>query len=203
MFVLFLAIAIILKLFNPRIMGVIGESTVKSQLGKLDKTRYEAVHDVMVEASPGKTSQIDHVVFSPFGIFVIETKNYSGWIFGKETDRMWTQKIYKSSKRFYNPVIQNKGHVKALQAVLGLPADYFISIVAFGGGAELKKVQTTTAVIPIRRLVSHITDYTELKLSPADVQKYAKTITAINIKDSSKRQAHVQRARTAKAGVKR
>ena len=76
--------------------------------------------------------QIDHVVVSIYGIFVIETKNYSGWIFGDENSQYWAQVIYKTKNRFYNPILQNRGHIKALQ---GLLQDYshirYIPIVVF------------------------------------------------------------------------
>lgn len=56
---------------------------------------------------------IDHVVISKYGVFVIETKNYRGWIIGNEKSEYWTQVIYKRKERLYNPIKQNYGHIKA------------------------------------------------------------------------------------------
>lgn len=56
----------------------------------------------------GTISQIDHLVVSNYGIFVIETKNYKGWILGNEDSQNWTQVIYKYKNKFYNPVLQNR-----------------------------------------------------------------------------------------------
>jgi restriction system protein len=78
------------------------------------------------------------VVVSPFGIFVIETKNYRGWIFGSEKQRQWTQQIYRSKHKFQNPLHQNKLHVKALMQFLNLPEDHFHSVVLFIGNTEFK-----------------------------------------------------------------
>ena len=47
------------------------------------------------------------------GIFVIESKNYSGWIFGNERDKKWTQVLANGDKNyFFNPILQNKIHIK-------------------------------------------------------------------------------------------
>jgi hypothetical protein len=72
------------------------------------------------------------------GIFVIESKDYSGWIFGGPEQSQWTQVIYKVKNRFKNPVHQNYGHVKALQSLFSLPEDNFMSVVVFTGNAEFK-----------------------------------------------------------------
>ena len=63
--------------------------------------------------------QIDHVVVSRKGIFVLETKNYTGWIFGNENSQNWTQVIYKRKEKFYNPIWQNFDHIQALKEFLG------------------------------------------------------------------------------------
>jgi hypothetical protein len=65
-----------------------------------------------------KTTQIDHIVVSNYGIFVIETKNYKGWIMGNEYDEYWRQVIYKRKEKLYNPIKQNYGHILALKGVL-------------------------------------------------------------------------------------
>ena len=84
------------------------------------------------------TTQIDHVLVADTGIFVIETKHYSGWIFGDPQDRQWTQSIYRKKSRFQNPLYQNYGHVKALQSLFDLPAEHFHSVVVFTSDAVFK-----------------------------------------------------------------
>ena len=66
----------------------------------------------------GATTQIDHLLLSPYGIFVIETKNYKGWIFASARQKQWTQKIYKNSYTFQNPIHQNYKHIKVLEQLL-------------------------------------------------------------------------------------
>lgn len=108
-------------------------------LRKLDPAQYRVFHDLYLpHPSEEGTTQIDHVVVSPFGIFVIETKNYRGWIFGSEKQAQWTQQIFRKKHKFQNPLHQNKLHVKALMLFLNLPEDHFQSVVLFIGNTEFK-----------------------------------------------------------------
>lgn len=82
--------------------------------------------------------QSPSVVVSPFGLFIIETKNMTGWIFGSEKQAEWTQKIFRKHSRFQNPLRQNHKHVKAVEELLNVSPDTLHSIVAFVGSAEPK-----------------------------------------------------------------
>ncbi len=86
-----------------------------------------------------ETTQIDHVLVSRFGIFVIETKDYKGWIFAGPGDRYWTQVLHRAKFKFQNPIRQNHRHVRAIQELLEfLPADVVRPVVVFTGDAEFK-----------------------------------------------------------------
>jgi restriction system protein len=87
---------------------------------------------------PNGTTQVDHVLVASTGIFVIETKHYTGWIFGGERQAEWTQVIFKKKSRFQNPIRQNYAHVRTLQELLKLPDSAFFPIVVFTGDAEFK-----------------------------------------------------------------
>lgn len=103
----------------------------------LDSKVYRRIHNVIIEDQRGST-QIDHVIVSRYGLFVIEMKNMSGWIFGNESDKQWTQKFYRRSFKFQNPIRQNFRHCKALAETLEVSSDNIHSIVYFGLDAELK-----------------------------------------------------------------
>lgn len=104
----------------------------------LDGTVYRSVNNVTLEANNG-TTQIDHVIVSRFGIFVVEAKNYQGWIFGGENQAEWTQSLPGGKKfRFQNPLRQNYRHIKVLSEFLGLPEDRFHSVVMFWGESQFK-----------------------------------------------------------------
>src|SRR6202040_2498129 len=90
------------------------------------------LNDVTIETDRG-TAQIDHILVADTGIFIIETKHYSGWIFGSPSDTHWTQVIFKRKSRFMNPIHQNYCHVKALQDLFTLPESAFIPLVVFTG----------------------------------------------------------------------
>ncbi len=103
----------------------------------LDKKQYHLIKNVTLPTEDG-TTQIDHIVVSIFGVFVIETKNMKGWIFGGPNQRTWTQKIYKHSNKFQNPLHQNYKHVKTLESLLGLGEQQIYSVIVFIGDSIFK-----------------------------------------------------------------
>lgn len=105
------------------------------------------------------TTQIDHVLISRYGIFVIETKGYKGWIYGNPADRQWTQVLYRARFRFGNPIRQSAGHVAALRSLFNLDADVFHSIVVFCGQARFK-TELPANVIHYGDLVRYIRSFT-------------------------------------------
>jgi hypothetical protein len=104
---------------------------------RLDASVYRRVHNVIVPASNG-TTQIDHLLVSRFGIFVIETKNMQGWIFGSERDAQWTQVLGRNKYRFQNPLRQNYRHTRCLAEHLHLDESLFHSVVFFIGECRFK-----------------------------------------------------------------
>lgn len=134
------AFVVVFKILrSPTFKGWFGEAAVRRGLKRLDPAIYQSYHDLYLPRPDGKgTAQIDHTIVSPFGIFVVETKNYRGWIFGSEKDSKWTQKIYKRKEQFQNPLRQNHLHIRALEQFLGLPQDRFHSVVFFIGDTTFK-----------------------------------------------------------------
>lgn len=124
---------------SPWFKGKFGEFLVNlSARFFLDKSRYHLIKNVTLPTEGGGTTQIDHILVSEFGVFVVETKNMKGWIFGGPRQRFWTQKIFHSSYRFQNPLHQNYKHIKTLQASLGLGDHQMHSVVAFVGNSTFK-----------------------------------------------------------------
>jgi hypothetical protein len=109
----------------------------------------------------GGTTQIDHILVSTKGVFVIETKHYSGWIFAGEKSPYWTQVIYKFRNKFNNPIHQNYRHVKALRELLDfVPKEQIHSIVVFTGDAVFKN-QIPNGVVYSSGLAEHINTFKE------------------------------------------
>lgn len=118
--------------------GLIGEFMVNVYAKlMLDKTQYHLIKNVTLPTQDGST-QIDHIILSVYGLFVVETKNMKGWIFGHPEQKRWTQKIYKHSSQFQNPLHQNYKHVKTLQSLLGVSDEKIFSLIVFVGEAKLK-----------------------------------------------------------------
>lgn len=103
----------------------------------LDSSVYRRFHDLILPSLNG-TTQVDHVIVSCYGIFVVETKNYQGWIFGSAEQKKWTQVVYGNKYSFQNPLHQNYRHIKSLERFLGLPSEKFISVVFFIGECTFK-----------------------------------------------------------------
>ncbi len=123
---------------SPWFKGLTGEFIV-NVLSKflLDKNEYYIIKNVTLPTKNG-TTQIDHIIVSVYGVFVVEIKNLEGWIFGRPHDAMWTQKIYKHSDKFQNPLHQNHKHVKTLQQLLFLNDEQIHSLVVFVGDSTFK-----------------------------------------------------------------
>lgn len=101
-------------------------------------------HDLYVERCRGQYSQIDAVVVTRVGIIVFEVKDYSGWIFGNGYQNYWTQVLAygKEKHKFYNPILQNKGHIQTLKKKLSDVGDVpFYSVVVFYGECTLMNVR--------------------------------------------------------------
>jgi hypothetical protein len=105
--------------------------------GVASDPHYHHFRNIILPTSRG-TSEIDHLIVSPFGLFVIENKNRSGWIFGGEYDERWTAVHFKKKYQFQNPIHQNFGHLKALEEVLGIDASKMHGAVVFRGRFQFK-----------------------------------------------------------------
>ncbi|NWB89221.1 nuclease-related domain-containing protein [Pseudomonas gingeri] len=152
----------------PWVKGQIGELLVRLFAHwQLDKQTYRRLHNVTL-STPDGTTQIDHVFLSPYGIFVLETKNMRGWIFGSEQQPQWTQKLYKRTFKFQNPLRQNYKHLKALEATLGVSAAHLHSVITFIGGSTFK-TQMPTNVTQGIGFIRYIKSFQQRVFSEAEV----------------------------------
>lgn len=129
-----------IKVFKPFLKGKIGEFAVAAHVKLYLKGDYILLNDLTLPDIESGTMQIDHILLSPYGIFVIETKNYKGWIFGTERQKQWTQKIYKQSFKFQNPIQQNYKHMKVLEKILAdiLDKEFIHTVIVFMPEAVFK-----------------------------------------------------------------
>lgn len=213
LFIGFIVISIILAYLNsPSVKGRRGELHVGNQLVTLPN-EYIVLNDVVLPTRRG-TTQIDHIVVSPYGIFGIETKNYRGEIYGDDTREKWTQMIitdvtyrkswktytYVTKSHFYNPVKQSLGHIYSLKDCLNdfgyIP---MIPVVVFAGEAILSNVNSKYPVVYIENLVSTIRCYDKRYLSGEQVSEIVRRISSINVRETVKNKDHIQNIRNAVA----
>lgn len=116
---------------SPKTKGAIGELRVKLSLGGDIPNEKYVINDLLLSID-NKSYQIDHILIRQTGVFVIETKNYTGQIYGQDSQKEWTQVLAYGRKkhRFYNPILQNKTHIYALSKIIG-KKDCFVSIIVF------------------------------------------------------------------------
>lgn len=180
---------LILKKYYPKFRGFMGEFWVKIELNKLTKNKYIVLNNIMLETE-GETCQIDHIILSKFGIFVIEMKNYYGLIKGREYDHRWCQYLGKNKYYFMNPIHQNYGHIKVLSKILKLEEKYFVSIICFSNQIKFK-IDAKTSVVQLDKLVNEITKYNEIILD-SDLNKFKEIIITSNIIDRKLRKKHIE-----------
>lgn len=187
--------------------GDAGEHAVARILTNLPKDRYFIINDLMIEKRNGHTTQIDHVVISPYGIFVIETKNISGYVYGSEYSQEW-KRHWRGYMRggfygyndmlFDNPVLQNGSHVKALFELLHNYSTKFIPIIAFSPNSVLKVNVQNVDVVYWGQVIGVIGRYKEEVMSVAQAQEIYNFLLALNIKDKERRDTHAVRAQAYK-----
>lgn len=168
--ILLLIITPIVK--SPAYKGWIGERQMRRQFERfLPEDIYRVINNVTIPDGQSGTTQIDHVIISPYGVFVVETKHYSGWIFGGEYDRQWTQKIHGNhSQKFQNPLRQNYKHTECLRTLLGLTKDQVKSVVVFIGNSTLKTQEKLPAyVTKPESCVRYILSFQDLLFKPRSV----------------------------------
>ena len=184
-------VLIILGILWRKSKGRRGEKKVAALLSLLPKDKYKVINDLLIQKG-GHSTQIDHVVVSVYGVFVIETKYYRGWIYGGENSEYWTKNVYGHKYELRNPLWQNEGHIKAITRLLedpGLVPIY--SIVAFSSQAKLK-IDRSLPVMYWRQVVPYIRRYKEPMMSESYAEEIYNTLLSANVKDKSARKQLVQ-----------
>ena len=167
-----------IRIWKIEMKGKVSESLAYHKMLQLSD-EYTIFNDLLFN-NDGYSTQIDHLVVSPYGIFVIETKGYKGWILGGENAEYWTQSIYGKKYQFYNPIKQNDGHVRFLRHLLKCAVDIpFIPIVVFNNSADVKVNIRNHIVVNRCNLTKVIKQYQNRLLSDetiawiiATLQKY-------------------------------
>ena len=169
------------------IVGYAGEYYAKQELNKLSKDKYKVLNNILIEID-GKTYQIDHIVISKYGIFVIESKQYNGIISGSKYDKKWIRKGKNKDIFYTNPIRQNYGHVKAICNLLKLDESIVYNIVYIPSTAKLN-IEHDGELVLADYLCDKIYSYQDIVLNNTD--EIVEKIVEINITDKKRRKEHI------------
>jgi ribosomal protein L37AE/L43A len=182
---------------SPWFKGVFGEFQVNLLINRfLPKDKYHLIKNVTLKTETGTgTTQIDHILVSKYGVFVIETKNMKGWIFGSQNQKQWTQKIFKHNSKFQNPLHQNYKHIKTLEDHLNITIDVIHSVIIFVGTSTFKTTLPEN-VTAKGDCIEHIRSKQDKVLSQSQVDETIRTIEngrlARGMKTNKRHTAHVK-----------
>ena len=145
----------------------------------------------------GTTTEVDAVYVTAKGIFVFESKDYSGWIFGSDTQKQWMQ-TFKSGKKqpFPNPIWQNDTHIKCLGEFLKWKIPFF-SFVVFSDNCEIKKmsvVKSQAKVIQQYQLVQAVINTFNAApdiFNDEQMKTLLRTLKPLTQKTAAEKDAHV------------
>ena len=182
---------IIKTTFKPIInnaKGTIGEQKVSSTLNPLffGKVDHRQINNLMLVDENEKSHQIDHVEIRENGIFCIETKNYSGWIFGSESQQMWTQTLYHEKHQFPNPIKQNRSHIYHLSKVLDGKYKINSIIVMVQNNANRIDVPYVINLNDLKSYLSNFNDGTHY--TTAEMDSIYQTLLAASREDITRRE---------------
>lgn len=184
--------------------GRVGEYYTYLELKEFEQKGAKLLYNVYLPKVNGETTEIDLMMISANGIFVFESKNYSGWIFGNESGKTWTQTLTKGrgkgsqKEHFLNPIIQNKGHIAALKRVIGDDMPIY-SIVVFSERCELKDVSFKSdgvTVIKRNQTKSAVNSFVALhepfNATQSEIDRIYNTLFSYSQVDESVKQQHIE-----------
>ena len=145
-----LLLAQYLKKAKIEFIGKVGENRTLNIVQSINNS-FKVMQNLFIPIANGYYTEIDTVLITDKCIFVIETKNYSGWIFGDEKSKYWMQILYQSKHQFYNPIMQNATHIRYLQNQIGSRIPIF-SIIAFSNRCIFKKMDIYSDTIKVCHL---------------------------------------------------
>ncbi len=159
--------------------------------------------NLYIPKSNGETTELDVVLLHESGIYVFESKNYSGWIFGTESQQYWTQTLpigrgRSQKNQFYNPILQNKGHLKWLQIFLADQTLPFYSYIVFSDRCTLKNITLTSGkhyVVNRYNLFSAVQQNIAkmgIQLSPDKIDELFKSLYPLTQIDEAEKMIHIR-----------
>lgn len=169
-----------------------------SQLLEKAPFEHKLIFNCYIPNRTGEKTELDIIMLSQKGIYVVENKNYSGWIFGDEKSKNWCETLSGKKYFFYNPIKQNKSHVKNLEKMLQIGEDKYISLITFNNGANLKKVTVEskdTFVVHYNKIKKFLSEQANRSdcLTTEKTEEIYKTLLPGTQLTEEEKQAHIDR----------
>lgn len=182
--------------------GAFGEYKIGECLEKIEGCK-KLMFNLYIPTESDKTTELDVLMIHESGIYLFESKNYSGWIFGSEDKKEWVQS-FKAGRRstkkeyFFNPIMQNHMHMKWLQNFIKDNSLSFYSYIVFGNGCELKNVTTTTgnhAVVCLCQLYKSVCSNAKFygnRLTQEQIEDIYEKLLPYTKADRSEKEKHIK-----------
>ncbi len=185
---------------TPKMKGIIGEHKVRKKIGKTKEGIKYVLNDVLFDTE-NKSCQIDHIVINQNGVFVIETKNYSGRIYGTDEQLEWTQVLQygKVKNKLYNPVKQNQTHIYELKKVIGKDNPIKSLIVFTQNNIEYIKSESVYSLKKIKKAINQ--PITEITLSSDEMKNIYNSILNLKNESNTTNRQHVKNINQMKKNI--
>lgn len=185
---------------TPKMKGIIGEHKVRKKIGKTKEGIKYVLNDVLFDTE-NKSCQIDHIVINQNGVFVIETKNYSGRIYGTDAQLEWTQVLQygKVKNKLYNPVKQNQTHIYELKKVIGKDIPIKSLIVFTQNNIQYIKSESVYSLKKIKKAINQ--PITEITLSSDEMKDIYNSILNLKNESNTTNRQHVKNINQMKKSI--
>lgn len=172
-------------------IGYFGEGITFIELEKIPI--YSKILPNLYIPTEDGTTEMDLVYITTSGVYVIESKNYSGWIYGSYKQKEWMSNIYGRKYRFYNPIWQNNNHIKSLEKVL--PNIKLNSLIVFSERCQLKKVNVDKKLVIKRNELKDriLMDKENKVLSKEEVDNIYNKLKQYGNKTNKEKKEHINR----------
>ncbi|MDW7672881.1 MAG: nuclease-related domain-containing protein, partial [Bacillota bacterium] len=185
-----------------------GELQLYNKCLWLEDDDFRLIPNALFQRADEGTNQIDLLAVTKKGIFVMEMKDYKGWIFGDENHKQWTQVLqsgFGKSRKYQlrNPVKQNDNHIKTVRSLLaekGINNLPIYNVIVFGNEAVLKEISTSVDVVNLSKVTSVFGKYRDLVITNEEIKAVYELLEAENIKDAQARESHLAYVSSLKGG---
>ena len=184
--------------------GNYGEYLLSNCLQKYEKDGAKFLYNCYIPKDNGETTEIDLIMLHSSGIYVFESKNYSGWIFGSEYQNNWTQTLSggrnTSKEHFFNPIMQNKVRIKWIENLIG-EKEKIYSIVVFSERCTLKEINIISSDIfvlkrnEVEKCIDDISDSKGRTMSQEKIQYLYEQLLPYTLVDENTKMSHVNKIR--------